>query len=280
LLLRCFKMNISLLYSCFVFGVGVPTVFIVAIFIFRNYYFSNYYIKTLPTKFTFSSYCNNQSQILLLQRQQILKARLAIFGNFHHGYLSKSANLQFYKHSFGEYHVPLPRNSKGFTEIVYHRIFKSGNNNIRTLLYNFAYLKFHKKFSSLLDCLPECTFSNKFSQSWFIQQFLVYIIYPKTYFSFTFVREPISRFISAMNEIEYRIKTNPWKQPYFSLTAKLGSVERFQEFVEYILLHGDSKTFFLEHGNVELSHIAPMIGTFISTDDALSAYSFVPFGTI
>lgn len=188
-------MNIQLL----LFG-SLLVVFISAIVrLYHHYYFCSHPI--IPNEGKFSLLCNNQSQILLLQREQILKARLAIFGKSHHGYLSKSSNLQFYKHSFGQYYMKLHGNKKGFNEIVYHRIFKSGNNNIRTLIYNFAHLKYYNKLSSpLLDCVPDCTFSYKLSQSRFFP-ILFDTIYPKVYFSFTFVREPILRFISAVNEV-------------------------------------------------------------------------------
>ena len=76
-------------------------------------------------------------------------------------------------------------------------------------------------------------------------------------FSFSFSREPIARFISGYNEIEYRVQVKSNRSYPFPMTAPLGTPRRFMQFIE-ALLRSDGR--FLEQQNIELAHVAPQIG--------------------
>jgi hypothetical protein len=151
------------------------------------------------------SLCHNQSKILMLQREQIRRARLIVFGEDFYGYLSASENLELYRHSYGKYTIDLRRNSYGYTKLVYHRIYKCANDHLRTLLYNFAIYKYDKSrlvesSDKLLKCLPSCMIPPQRNQIDFDWIFGSFFDSPKN-ISFTFIREPMARFISGMTEV-------------------------------------------------------------------------------
>eukprot|EP01036_Dinobryon_divergens_P025528 gene25528-34085_t len=161
----------------------------------------------------------------------------------------------------------------------------NANDHIRTLLYNYEQrlCKGSSKLSDkILQCIPNCDFSCPSAYSYLNIMMkrlsTLFLSAKEKKFSFTFVREPLSRFISGMTEIEYRIQKNPSRQKYFEFKNELGSYQRFQEFVEFLLLHGDFRTFVDEHFNVEIAHIAPMIGT-ILRDPAIHLYRIEDFDT-
>ena len=56
----------------------------------------------------------------------------------------------------------------------------------------------------------------------------------------------------------------------------LCSYQRFQEFVDFLLLHGDFKSFLQEHSMVEIAHIAPMVGTILA-DPSMHLYRLEDF---
>ena len=99
-------------------------------------------------------------------------------------------------------------------------------------------------------------------------------------FSFTFVRDPISRFISGYTEVEYRWQTDSRLARFNSTGAKdspsffhknsaLGSVQRVKDFIVMLLLSNGSKCSSVFNNSADdfndatLNHIAPMISTLI-----------------
>ena len=152
-----------------------------------------------------SAFCRDQNAILFVQREQIRLARHSLFGVRHHGFLSPSKNLEFYKHSQGTHTVELFGNSKGYSNMIYLRLFKNGNDNIRTLLFNYEKLLCNTSlfFASTepFECVPFCDFScpNNYFRTFFKSMSKAFRL--EANFSFTFVREPLSRFISAINEV-------------------------------------------------------------------------------
>ena len=94
-------------------------------------------------------------------------------------------------------------------------------------------------------------------------------------FSFTFVRNPIARFISGYTEVEYRWQTDPRKAKFKSsstsplpIKAPLGSIERVKEFILMLLCSYGSRNAAVFNSSEtfeqsELGHIIPMIGTLI-----------------
>eukprot|EP01036_Dinobryon_divergens_P022453 gene22453-30710_t len=86
---------------------------------------------------------------------------------------------------------------------------------------------------------------------------LVYYRYP-----FAFVRDPLTRFISAVTEIEYRSQKGKKKSNISKyVTSPIGSQERFQEFVNFILLSSGSLKFLRENSNFHINHLVPQVGT-------------------
>eukprot|EP01036_Dinobryon_divergens_P022279 gene22279-30521_t len=79
---------------------------------------------------------------------------------------------------------------------------------------------------------------------------------------FTFVRDPISRFISAVTEIEYRaIQKN---RSIDFVTAELGSQRRFEQFIDVLLDYkGSGRLYSKPHEQLQLQHLAPQLGTLL-----------------
>jgi hypothetical protein len=75
-------------------------------------------------------------------------------------------------------------------------------------------------------------------------------------FSFTFVRNPLERFISAYIEIEKTIK----KSAIVDLAHPVGTYDRFLEFINIILIANASKKLFLLK-DIDFLKVSPMIGT-------------------
>ena len=85
------------------------------------------------------------------------------------------------------------------------RMYKNGNNNIRTLLYNLEMNKVNKfRSTRFYNCIAkECSHPNirkinKPSLKYIAFYTSDYIRYP-----FAFVRDPLTRFISAVTEVDF-----------------------------------------------------------------------------
>ena len=169
-----------------------------------------------------SYWCHNQSAVLYIQREQIRRARISVFGERHHGFLSQSENLNFYKHINSNYTVQLFRNAHGYYNLIYRRLFKNANDHIRTLLYNYEHrlCKGHNNHhgnktttNQPLKCIPKCDFSCPTATSYLYRTMnklsaLLFLSVEEKNFSFTFVREPLARFISGMTEVFFSYCTS------------------------------------------------------------------------
>ena len=175
-------------------------------------YFLSLSILTQCSVVQSHKWCHNQSAILVLQREQIRRARISVFGENHNGFLSHSENLNFYKHVNNNYTVKLLKNTNGYSHLIYRRLYKNANDHIRTLLFNFEHrlCNGHKSGNITnrepIQCVPHCDFSCPIATTSSLNSMMnrlsaIFLPKEEKNFSFTFVREPISRFISGMTEV-------------------------------------------------------------------------------
>jgi len=87
---------------------------------------------------------------------------------------------------------------------------------------------------------------------------------PDGRFAFTFVRDPLERFISSYTEIEYLSKDteNDIHNPHgVHMVEPLGSINRVKDFIKALLSSNASKKFLT---NKEFYHLAPQIGSLLA----------------
>lgn len=209
--------------------------------------------------------CSTEAGILNIQRDQWNKARLEVLGSSQVGF--QGEDFEFYKRSFGAVELLLGNNKKKLNALVYYRIFKNANDNIRSMMLEHAYQ---------IDGREEdyrrqnCTFNECVHRRmhYLTPDAVKSLYFPYHYkrFAFSFTREPISRFISAVTEIEYRMKLAELKKgkvKVMPFQSKLGSQLRFKEFIKMILLSGGSRSLFRDYADIEISHIIPQIPTIL-----------------
>lgn len=203
--------------------------------------------------------CHDEDIASIIQREQWLRAHMEVFG---HGFLAMNdKDMNFYREGYGALDVSLMNNPKNLSSLVYYRIYKVGNDNIRALLYEYAFNRSGEmdRFASSGCPADHCIHPNVTRLG---MGKLPKMLFSSTdRFVFTFVRHPIARFISAMNEIESRAYADKNKLGILPLHAKIGTVERVMEFINMILMSGGSGSLFRMYDGVELAHIAPMMGT-------------------
>jgi hypothetical protein len=214
--------------------------------------------------FNTAEICSDIRYILYMQREQWTRAREDLFSNKQSGFMDD--DMDFYKRSFGVVEVTL-LNKKSFSELSYYRIYKSGNDNIRSLLSQLAYMLDNElSLFNAQNCYKDNCVHHRlhYKPPAAIKAF--YISQYAKRFAFTFVREPIHRFMSAMTEIEYRAQKLLERDPnrfVLPFQQPLGSTLRVQEFIRSILLSDASKVLF-KNKNMEMMHIVPMIGTLLA----------------
>jgi hypothetical protein len=155
-------------------------------------------------------------------------------------------------------------------KLSYYRLWKCGNNNIRAHLHRYSLLdqknccRFNEcNFSTFEErCGNFSTISSTSHTKLAAENYKFSLknsdrikLYP-----FTFVRNPIARFISGYTEIEYRL-TDASSLPIYS---PLGSIDRFKGFIKLVLKYKGSGKLFSQN-YLQIAHIAPMIGTFIDS---------------
>eukprot|EP01039_Chlorochromonas_danica_P004903 gene4903-5377_t len=236
--------------------------------------------------------CSDRDFIIFLQREQWQLAREEVS-------LPSSSttglgleDMQFYKRSFGTVEVTLPKLKKGTNIIpssvlVYYRIYKNANDNIRSLLSELAHVVDNENITFISqNCYQEeCLHRRLHIRSGRTMKNLYWSTTHPPRYSFTFVRDPLDRFISAMSEIEYRGQLALTKQQQQSqspppstsqqqqggggeaqgtvtlpLQSPLGSPLRVIEFINMILLSDGSHRLF-QNQPFEMMHLIPMIGT-------------------
>jgi hypothetical protein len=174
----------------------------------------------------------------------------------------RNFDFGFYTYGEGTMDVELVRRGtdpsyltgSGFTSIIYYRISKAANDQIRAMLFDFAYRNgFHEKSLILCSKLDECI--NSAVQEKETEPTHAFFFPARLRrFPFTFVREPLERFVAGYREIVFRM---PLHSPHMK---KNSTADRFKEFVRLILLHNGSRKLFRYPG-VQMGHVAPAIAT-------------------
>ena len=131
---------------------------------------------------------------MYIQRKQLEHARIELYNLTNHSNQQYKYDMYFYYHDYGTVDSIAWKNRLNYDGIKYYIIYKNANNHIRTLLYNYLNIQNPDNFTreELVSCLPNC-------------------IHPKIKdkrlnhnpFIFTFVRDPLDRFISAITEVPY-----------------------------------------------------------------------------
>lgn len=209
-------------------------------------------------------FCKSTEAIVFAQREQFDRAKIDLFGSSQAGF--QGEDFEFYKNSFGAVELLLDQNPAKLTALSYYRIYKNANDNIRSLLLEYAYLvdnnqlEYDRRNCTFnLECLHR-RIHNLTPQA--LKS--LYFPYHHRRYAFTFTREPLTRFMSAVTEIEYRIqedidgRRNMAKLPFQS---PLGSQQRILEFIRMIVMSGGSQKLFRENLAIEIAHITPQIGT-------------------
>lgn len=211
--------------------------------------------------------CSSDKIIDHLQREQWLKAVAEVFEGKVYLHISDK-DLGFYHHVHGGMVVHLTsitEAGKNYSSLVYHRIPNSANHVIQSLLLELAYMKSHQQTQlNGLPCIKQQNCAHKdveFLSHNSLRHYLVFESDATSRLAFTFVRDPIQRFLSAFTEIDMlqtrmkqaKIAKIPFKQPRRSFL-------RFTEFVDHLLVKGPSSLLFKEYEEVGISMIAPMVG--------------------
>lgn len=261
-------------------------VFIYFTFSWASYFFHILYhmvIKSMErTPLMEKTLCKSQSLMLSIQRQQLENAReelhndlqnLSINQAFLKSY-QKDLDFGFYAYNLGTLDVEVTKpkrvipnrnvayrsgGKKDFSVIAYYRLYKAANDHIRGMLYKFAFRNgYHEKDYSTCIGPNDCRNSGVQEKPPAAAHTLFFPARLRRY-PFTFVREPLARFVSGYREVEFRVLENN-KANWLFMTSKPGTAERFKEFIRLILLHNGSGKLFRYPG-AEIEHVAPFIGT-------------------
>ena len=160
------------------------------------------------------SICSNEALIYSIQKLQFKLAKDHIFERFvddafknrflTNNSIESEETLQFFSHHFDAIEVEIGDiSTKPYDVLVYYRVYKNANNNIRTLLYNLEMNKQnHFRKPRFYPC-PKNLCSHP--QIKLIRtanlKYLSYFTYEHMRFPFIFVRDPLLRFISAVTEV-------------------------------------------------------------------------------
>jgi hypothetical protein len=162
-----------------------------------------------------------------------------------------SYQSNFYRHHFGSYSVEIIEPKKDMsTTIIYYGIARNGIENIREHLANFSRL-FTSNPSGYCPPTETCVRTISLSRSDIEKKIKLnnpnigkYLTHHSNRFVFTFIRDPIARFISGYTEIEYSLKEEGIKPVYnIPLYGDLGSIERFTDFVKGLVASNGAKSY-------------------------------------
>ncbi|RYY88918.1 hypothetical protein EON63_01535 [archaeon] len=205
--------------------------------------------------------CEDDDVVSHIQKELWMKAYVEVFDGEKLPQVNDK-DMRFYQEAYGTVNLHLPYNRHNYSELVYYRIYKVGNDNIRSFLFEYAFNKTNniREYYKLGCPADRCT------HPWVTRGGMTALRartqpFPPNRFAFTFVRHPIVRFISAMNEIETRAHGNVAKQTMLQLRYPVGSMERVMEFIQMILKTGGSGDYYRIYENIEYNHVAPMYGT-------------------
>ena len=191
-----------------------------------------------------------------------------------------SYQSNFYRHHFGSYSVEIIEPKKDMsTTIIYYGIARNGIENIREHLANFSRL-FTSNPSGYCPPTETCVRTISLSRSDIEKKIKLnnpnigkYLTHHSNRFVFTFIRDPIARFISGYTEIEYSLKEEGIKPVYnIPLYGDLGSIERFTDFVKGLVASNGAKSY-LQDLKIGVTHIAPQIGSLLIAEEIEGRHS-------
>lgn len=273
-----------------------------------------------PSNLVSSEFCHDRDFVFYLQREMWMMAREETFESQQTKFVDEK--LELYELSFGAVEVaiseakkpaakpkpqPTPQRNRGrgsvampgatgsnegrsvsepLHSMTYYRIFKNANDNIRSIMAELAYaISDENKAFRALNCYKsECIHHLLHERSPHALKNMYISPNRAKRFSFTFVRDPIDRFIAGMTEIEYRYQqatANAPSSDALSLQQPLGSTLRVEEFIRMILDSDGSYAWLKRQPQVEMMHIVPMIGTLLLGEHVegrpLNLYKFEDF---
>jgi hypothetical protein len=236
----------------------------------------NSLLITQYPKSTQQTICEDADLMNFIQRKQWLKAIEETFDGKIFLHLNDK-DFGFYHQFYGGMALHLPSLSSNISTLLYYRIPNAGNQITRSLLYDFAFhFTNEEKNLQFLKCdsLDRCAHKNVnlLPSSLHIFHDFLATSCNGTCHSFTFVREPIHRFLSGYAEIEIALAATSSKKRKESVSRIIGNplplhqpkrtYHRFIEFIQFLLLKGPSSLLFREFDEqFGLSNIAPMVGT-------------------
>ena len=162
---------------------------------------------------------------------------------------------KFLEFQLGAQDVETSLNLNDYKSIILYRNVLYKDALLEKVLYKYAITE-----GRVSNCPPSQCSSKLINQK--IRQNTVH---PNMY-SFTFVRNPLSRFISGVTEVEYRMSYGHTerKLALVGFKFKRGDPRRFQEFVRMVAYMAGKGPIFHNMMEVQLEHIAPQVGTILS----------------
>jgi hypothetical protein len=260
-----------------------------------------------------STVCYDEKIINFIQKDQWFKAVNLVF-NGDHSMKEKAflhlndKEMDFYHQQYGGILVDIETSTStnelnSTASLLYHRISNSGDSIIQSLLYDYAFsgtqsVAEKRKNDGSIDEVNRCSSSRLncahknvhllFSSTSLDNYLSIHPPYSSLRYSFTFVREPIQRFISSFSQIDnyfyqkskelgkQKSKSNQHQISSFSsipLVSSRKSCCRIIEFIDSLLLKGPSALIFREFPTSEFYSIAPYIGT-ISSNPSMMIYHY------
>lgn len=212
-------------------------------------------IHTLPL-FYYDKYgvklCKSRSIAISVISHLITRSYQDLFGNSTDPI--ESGNW-FFKIQLGAQDVETSLNLYDYKSIILYKNVRYKDALLEKVLYKYAITE-----GRVSNCPPSQCSSKLISQKIWQNT-----IQPNMY-SFTFVRNPLSRFISGVTEVEYRMSygNTERKLGLVGFKFKRGDPRRFQEFVRMVAYMAGKGPIFHNMMEVQLEHIAPQVGTILS----------------
>lgn len=225
-----------------------------------------------------NEYCTDEHALTFVQRHMFREARRELFGvtadKFSYHWDLNDAG--FYSHAFGLIELKLKeKKMTGFVQnapttqhipthdktLTYYKLFKSGSQNVKGHLEEYVREiqnggSGREVKMSILNTKQMSKLIKDYNRKGFPS--------PDGRYAFTFVRDPLERFISGYTEIEYLRRNANYDvhNPHgVHLVESLGSKNRVKEFIKALLSSNASKKFLT---NKEFYHLAPQIGTLLA----------------
>ena len=226
----------------------------------------------------FPKICSRRLSIKKFQRAQLEKAKFELFSNRNETLLYDEYqkhyiydDLDLYQHNYGTTRVKLLTMGRTLT---YWPLWKCSSRRIESLLkkleFEVGYVQ-KKKVRTTVSLLDKSYLKDEgnaadLDDDNFDDDDAPPSLSSKFVFPFSFIRDPIRRFVSGYVEIELRnalqdknLSPFPW---FESLNSKeVGSVERIQGFIELLIMSNLSGKLSTEQKYSEIAHVAPMVGT-------------------